>query len=232
MAKEKRMSSALKSSLEDLLRARRLQAQAPPLRGEDRRLRPLPFGAQALDALLAGGLPRGALSELYGPASSGRTGLAVALAARATQRGALVAWVDPAAAESGMDLARCLWLRGGGAVSGLVRTLAALGVVLGSGLFEAVVLDIACVPPDELRRLPATSWIRLARTIEDSPTALLVVAAAHAACGPGGVSLELQPSRAAWTGEPGPGRILGGLAGDARAGRHAPRAAAFRLDAV
>jgi hypothetical protein len=239
MAKEKRMSSALKSSLEDLLRARRLQAQAPPLRGEDRRLRPLPFGAQALDALLAGGLPRGALSELYGPASSGRTGLAVALASRATQRGALVAWVDPAdrfdppsAAESGMDLARCLWLRGGGAVSGLARTLAALGVVLGSGLFEAVVLDIAGVPPDELRRLPATSWIRLARTIEDSPTALLVVAAAHVACGPGGVSLELQPSRAAWTGEPGPGRILGGLAGDARAGRHAPRAAAFRLDAV
>ena len=32
--------------------------------------------------------------------------------------------------------------------------------------------------------------------------------------------------------EPGPGRLLGGLAGDARAGRHVPRGAAFRLDAV
>jgi len=238
MAKEKRMSSLLKSSLEDLLRERRLAAQAPPLRGEDRRLSPLPFGSPALDGLLAGGLPRGALSEIHGPASSGRTGLAVALAARATGRGALVAWVDPAdrfdpagAAESGMDLARCLWLRGGGTF-GLPRALAALGVVLGSGLFEAVVLDLAGVPADELYRLPGTSWIRLARTIEDSPTALLVVAAAHVACGPGGVSLALAPARAEWSGEPGPGRLLGALAGDARAGRHAPRGAAFRLDAV
>jgi len=238
MAKKKRMSSTLKNSLEDLLRERRLSAQAPPLRGEDRRLRPLSFGASALDRLLAGGLPRGALSELHGPASSGRTGLAVALAARATGAGALVAWVDPAdrfdpssAAESGMDLARCLWLRGGGALS-LPRTLAALGVVLGSGLFEAVVLDLAGVPADELYRLPGTSWIRLARTIEDSPTALLLVAAAHVACGPGGVSLALQPARPEWSGVPGPGRLLGALAGDARAGRHAPRGAAFRLDAV
>ena len=238
MAKKKRMSSALKSSLEDLLRARRLAAQAPPLRGEDRRLAPLPFGAPALDGLLAGGLPRGALSELHGPASSGRTGLAVALAARVTRAGALVAWVDPAdrldpssAAESGLDLARCLWLRGGGRLT-LPRTLAALGVVLGSGLFEAVVLDLAGVPADELDRLPGTSWIRLARTIEDSPAALLLVAAAHVACGPGGVSLALQPARAEWSGEPGPGRLLGALAGDARAGRHAPRGAAFRLGAV
>lgn len=232
------MSSALKNSLEGLLRERRLAAQAPPLRGEDRRLRPLPFGAPALDGLLAGGLPRGALSELHGPASSGRTGLATGLLARSTQRGALVAWVDPAdrfdpaaASESGLDLARCLWLRGGAAFP-LGRTLAALGVVLGSGLFEAVVLDLAGVPADELRRLPATSWIRLARTIEDSPTALLLVASAHVASGPGGVSLSLQPARAEWAGEPGPGRLLSALAGDARAGRHAPRGAAFRLDAV
>jgi hypothetical protein len=232
------MSSALKNSLEDLLRERRLAAQAPPLRGEDRRLRPLSFGAVALDGLLAGGLPRGALSELHGPASSGRTGLAVALAARSTRAGALVAWVDPAdrfdpsgAAESGMDLARCLWLRGGGAL-GLQRTLAALGVLLGSGLFEAVVLDLAGTPPDDLRRMPGTSWIRLARTIEDSPTALLLIAATHVACGPGGVSLALEPTRAEWSGEPGPGRLLGALAGDARAGRHAPRRAAFRLAAV
>lgn len=238
MAKKKRMSSALKSSLEDLLRTRRLQAQAPPLRGEDRRLSPLPFGAAALDGLLAGGLPRGAVSEIHGPASSGRTGLAVALAARSTGRGALVAWVDPAdrfdpagAAESGMDLARCLWLRGGQAF-GLARALSGLGVVLGSGLFEAVVLDLVGVPADDLRRLPATTWIRLARTIEDSPTALLLAAAAHVACGPGGVSLALSPARAEWSGEPGPGRLLGALAGDVRAGRHQARAAAFRLGAV
>lgn len=238
MAKQKRMSLALKNSLEELLRQRRLQADAPPLRGEDRRLQPLAFGVAALDGLIAGGLPRGALSEIHGPASSGRTGLALALAARTTGRGALVAWVDPAdrldpesASEAGLDLARLLWLRGGHAL-GLPRALAAMGTVLGSGLFEAVVLDLASVAPEDLRRLPNTSWVRLQRLIEDSPTALLLVGNAHVACGPGGVSLALQPARAEWSGAPGPGRLLRGLAGEARAGRHVPRPAPFRLDAV
>src|SRR5512134_106522 len=113
------MSPALKDSLEELLRARRLQADAPPLRGEDRRFQPLAFGVAALDGLIAGGLPRGALSEVHGPASSGRTGLVQALCARSTGRGALVAWVDPAdrfdpasAAEAAMDLSRLVWVRG------------------------------------------------------------------------------------------------------------------------
>ncbi len=230
------MAPALKESLEELLRARRLQAEAPPLRGEDRRLQPLAFGVAALDGLIAGGLPRGALSEIHGPASSGRTGLAIALCARSTGRGALVAWVDPAdrfdpasAAEAGMDLARLLWLRGG--QSSLPSALSALGTVLGSGLFEAVVLDVAGVDADALRRLPHTSFIRLQRMIEDSPTALLLVAASHVACGPGGVSLGLAPASASWSGAPGPGRLLRGLCGEARAGR-VTRPAPFRLDGV
>src|SRR5262245_515522 len=232
------MSPALKESLEELLRARRRQAEAPPRRGEDRRLQPLAFGVAALDGLIAGGLPRGALSEVHGPASSGRTGLALALCARSTGRGALVAWVDPAdrfdpasAAETGMDLARLLWLRGGRAV-GLQRSLSALGTVLGSGLFEVVALDLASVAADELRRLPNTSWHRLQRMIEDSPTALLLVASAHVACGPGGVSLTLASARPEWSGAPGPGRLLRGLSGEARAGRHVSRPATFRLDSV
>ena len=238
MRKKSEITPALKNSLEELLRARRLQAEAPPLRGVDRRLSPLAFGVAALDGLIAGGLPRGALSEIHGPASSGRTGLALALCARSTGRGALVSWVDPAdrfdppsAAEAGMDLERLLWLRGGRTM-GLARALSALGTVLGSGLFEAVVLDLASVAADELRRLPNTSWIRLQRTIEDSPTALLLLSGAHVACGPGGVSLALSPAQAEWSGAPGPGRLLRGLAGEARAGRHVSRPAAFRLEAI
>jgi hypothetical protein len=232
------MSPALKESLEELLRARRLQAEAPPLRGEDRRLQPLAFGVAVLDGLIAGGLPRGALSELHGPVSSGRTGLAIALCARSTGRGALVAWVDPAdrfdpasAAEAGMDLTRMLWLRGSKS-SSLPSALSALGTVLGSGLFEAVVLDLAGVAADEMRRLPNTSWIRLQRMIEDSPTGLLLLASSHVACGPGGVSLALGPARAEWSGAPGPGRLLRGLSSEASAGRHATRRASFSLDAV
>src|SRR5262245_20701778 len=112
------MSALRKAALEDLLRVRRLQADAPPLRGEARRA-PLPTGIAPLDAMLAGGLPRGQLSEIHGPASSGRTGLALAAAAHATRSGTLAAWVDPAdrldpasAAAAGVDLSRLLWLRG------------------------------------------------------------------------------------------------------------------------
>ncbi|HSD29130.1 MAG TPA: hypothetical protein VLL75_17650, partial [Vicinamibacteria bacterium] len=70
-----------KIALEGLLRTHRLQHVAPPLRGEDRRLRPLATGLAGVDALLEGGFPRGALSEIHGPASSGRTGALLGLLA-------------------------------------------------------------------------------------------------------------------------------------------------------
>src|SRR6516164_3786054 len=74
-------------------------------------------GVAALDDL-TGGLPRGALSEITGPASSGRTGVMLAALAGATHRDEACALVDasdsfdPAsAAAAGVDLDRLLWLR-------------------------------------------------------------------------------------------------------------------------
>src|SRR5712691_8411828 len=147
------MPSALKNALEDLLRARRLQADEPPLRGEDRRGRALATGIGPLDDLLYGGFPRGQVSEVHGTASSGRTALVLALVARLTRAGSLVAWVDPgdrldpsSAAAAGIDLPRLLWLRGEGRsrdMRALSPAVSAVGTLLGSGLFEAVVLDLA-----------------------------------------------------------------------------------------
>src|SRR4051812_7064656 len=113
------MPSALKAALEDLLKARRLQAEGPPLRGEDRRGTLIATGVPGLDEMLYGGLPRGQISEIHGPASSGRTGVAHAMVARATRAGALAAWIDPqdrldprSAGDAGIVLDRMLWLRG------------------------------------------------------------------------------------------------------------------------
>ena len=228
------MSSAatVKSTLEELLKARRLSAEAPPLRGEDRRGRPLPTGVAAIDAMLFGGFPRGQLSEVHGPVSSGRTGLVLALLARSTGGGALAAFVDPddrldpsSAAAGGVDLARLLWLRG---QKGLAEAVAAVGTLAGSGLFETVVLDLAGVPEAE-RRLPGATWIRLQRTVEDAPTALVLLADRHVACGPGGVSLALAPAGPRWSGASGPGRLLSGLGAQATAGRHVLRRADLLL---
>jgi len=76
-------------------------------------------GIAALDEL-TGGLPRGALSEFCGPASSGRTSVLLAAMAEATRRQEVCALVDagdsfdPAsAAEAGVDLRRLLWVRCG-----------------------------------------------------------------------------------------------------------------------
>jgi hypothetical protein len=74
-------------------------------------------GVAELDAL-TGGLPRGALSEIAGAASSGRTGVMLAALAEATCQQEVCALVDasdsfdPAsAAAAGVDLERLLWIR-------------------------------------------------------------------------------------------------------------------------
>lgn len=233
-----------KRALEDLLRARRLQADAPPLRGEDPRGCPLATGVAEVDALVGGGLPRGALSQVHGPASSGRTGALLGLVARVTRRGALVALVDPldrldpaSAAATGVDLARLLWLRGPRVASEeasprlVADATAAVATLASSGLFEVVALDLAGAAR-ERRRLPATTWLRLARLVEGTTTAVVLVAEEHVACGPGGVTLALEPAAARWSSPPGPARLLASLAARVRTGRDGLRTADFALAAV
>ena len=61
----------------------------------------IPTGSLALDAALGiGGLPRGRIVEIYGPESSGKTTLALPVAAEAQKRGGEVAFVD---AEHALD---------------------------------------------------------------------------------------------------------------------------------
>ena len=62
----------------------------------------IPTGSLALDiALGTGGLPRGRIVEIYGPESSGKTTLALHVAAEAQKAGGMVAFVD---AEHALDM--------------------------------------------------------------------------------------------------------------------------------
>jgi hypothetical protein len=95
-------------------------------------IRPAPemvsSGVLAIDAL-AGGLPRGCLTEICGPASSGRTTLLLSALAAATHRGEFCVVVDASdaldphsAAAAGVDLNRLLWVRCGDDPSPKSRT--------------------------------------------------------------------------------------------------------------
>jgi hypothetical protein len=75
-------------------------------------------GIPQIDALLNGGLPVGAISELTGPESSGRTSLALSFLAELTREPRVCAWVDASdafdaesAAAAGLSLRQLLWVR-------------------------------------------------------------------------------------------------------------------------
>lgn len=99
-------------------------------------------GISALDEL-SGGIPRGALTEICGPASSGRTSVLLALMARMTRANEVCALVDasdsfdPHSAEAaGVDLKRVLWVRCSEQVAGRRRQAPGKPVV-GEFLAEA-----------------------------------------------------------------------------------------------
>jgi hypothetical protein len=219
------------ASLESLLRARRLDRTLAP-----RHVAPAVIdeyavaatGVTALDARLGGGFPRGELSEIVGPRSSGRTSVALRMLAAATARGELTALVDaldmadPASVDAaGVDLARLLWVRGHATVTpgfcrdtnqrALEQAIKALTLVLQAGNFGIVVFDAADARPAWLRQLPFTTWMRLQRIIEGTQTVCLVLADAPLARSAGGLTLQLGVGSARFG-----GRLFDGVDVEAR----------------
>ena len=203
------IARATRLDLETLLRARKLDnTLASPQPAPD--LLPerlvIPTGVAALDERLHGGVPRGQLSEIVGPRSSGRASLLVAMLAGATTRGEIAALVDPldmfdvaSAQACGVELGRLLWIRGQGPgparlEAAVERAIKALNLVLQACGFSLVALDLAEVPPAVVRRLPFTTWLRLQRVIEGSETVCVLLAAEPVARSAGGVTIALHPS--------------------------------------
>lgn len=110
-------ASALRLQIETDLAQRIPSALSPT----PRIIRPVAVtGIANLDAMLKGGLPVGALTELVGPECSGRTSVALSFLAQMTAAGKVCAWMDVtdaldpvSAAAAGVDLARLLWVRCG-----------------------------------------------------------------------------------------------------------------------
>jgi recombination protein RecA len=143
----------------------------------------VPSGIAAMDAL-TGGLPRGCLTEICGPASSGRTTVLLAALAAATRRGEFCAVVDASdaldpqsAAAAGVTLDRLLWVRcaENSPQKCLEQLLRAADLMLESGGFGLIALDLGDLPQSAARRIPLTTWFRYRRAVEHTPTVLLAI---------------------------------------------------------
>lgn len=196
-------------------------------------------GLAALDEALGGGWRRGELSELTGPASSGRTSVLVTTLAAATGRGEVVGLIDsidrfdPAmAAAAGVDVTRVLWVRGPsmsevrersarherayrergaeGDDAVVRRALRAADLIVRAGGFGVVALDLADLSLATVRRVPTSSWLRLGHANEGRDTVCLLLADAPIARSPRGWSVRLT-ARARWGGDSAQRRRFEGL---------------------
>ncbi|MBL8228442.1 MAG: hypothetical protein JNL98_08195 [Bryobacterales bacterium] len=137
---------------------------------------PVPFGIPSLDAVIAG-LPRGRISCLAGPSSSGRTTLLHrALAAQPEDFKALVDAsdsFDPNSAEqAGVTLQRLLWVKCG---HRLEHALKSADLLLHAGGFGIIALDLCDIPQTHLDRVPASYWYRFQRAVEKSSAVFLLM---------------------------------------------------------
>ena len=164
-------------------------------------------------------LRQGAMTELVGPLSSGRTSVLTLCLRAVTRRGALAALVDVdhafdpgSAAAAGVELRRLLWVCGEGRRRDALQALDLLARCPG---FALVALDVGESPP----RLPLDAAFRLRQAARRSGVAVLVLGARRVVGGAASLSVRTRHDRLAWVG-PGPmPRRLAGM----RTGLHVVR---------
>jgi recombination protein RecA len=155
-------------------------------------------------------LRQGAMTELVGPLSSGRTSLLTLCLRDVTRRGALAALVDAdhafdvaGAAAAGVELSRLLWVRTEGHRR---HALTAADLLVRCPGFALVALDLGESPP----RLSIAAAYRLRLAARRSGVALVIVGARRVTGGAAALSVAARRDRLAWA---GPGRSPHRLAG-------------------
>jgi hypothetical protein len=170
-----------------------------------------PTGIGEVDAALGGGVPRGAITEVAGAVSTGKTSFGLSAVAGITQSGAACAWVDVSdafspecAAAANIVLKRLLWLRMPAERrqkvtdkpwSQLEQALKATDLLLQAGGFAAIVLDMSDVLPQHLMRIPLATWYRFRLAAEQARTALVFLTQSPCASSCASIALRCESSK-------------------------------------
>lgn len=160
-------------------------------------------------------IPEGAVTEVFGDASSGRTSLVLSEVAKATQCGKVCAWVDTtdsldiaSALRAGIVLDNLVWIRCGGDLRNAMKVT---DLLLHGGGFGLLALDVAGVQPRQLNRIPLSYWYRFRRAVEHTPTSLVVLADVPLARNTAALALEMKKDEALWIGTSTDFQLLRGL---------------------
>jgi len=172
----------------------------------------LSTGNSEIDVITKG-LPRGAITEIFGSSSSGRTSFMLSALAHATNIQEVCALVDAndvfdptSASGARMVFDQLLWVRC--AAEGTInvsegkrieRAFKAADLLLQSGGFGVVALDLADISPQNVRRIISSWWFRFRRAIENTPTILIVAAQVSCVGSRAALALEVIKEEVVWT---------------------------------
>lgn len=158
-------------------------------------------GFPILDNLMKGGFPRGRLIEITGPASSGRTSLALSVLAQLTISGEFTSWIeigdalDPlSAATAGVVLEHVLWIK----ASSLTESFRTAERVIREGCFALLLIDI-CGSKSPISN---AVWLRLRRHAMRFNTCLVVLGGSRSSVNFSDLVIELQHAQPCFTGTP------------------------------
>ena len=166
------VDSATRDRLADL---RRLLGEKFPV-SEQKPGGILPTGLPSVDAA-EGGLRRAALTELHGSSGSGALFLQAMLRTCGREK-IFAALVDAgrsfeAANSSSTMLSRLLLVL----CSNATHAIKSADLLLRDGNLSVVLLDLQAASPQEIRRIPASTWHRFQRLVEQTATAFVVLTA-------------------------------------------------------
>jgi hypothetical protein len=179
---------------------------------EKRPVEVISTGIPQLDSFTFGGLPRGALTEVFGVASSGRTSFMLSAMAHATEHQEICALVDTnnsfdpeSASLAEINFERLLWIR---CANNLEHAFKSTDLLLQGGGFGLVILDLGDVAANDAKRIISSWWYRFRRTVENTPTALVVIAQESCVRSCAMLALELTQETWLWSSTNEPPKVV------------------------